>query len=492
VTSRAATLIVLVTLLISACTRGTNPIAVASPSTLPTPGAITWTSCGAGLQCGVLQVPLDYAHPTARQIGLHLIRKIATDPANRIGSLLLNFGGPGESGIDTMPGFVPVFKTLNQHFDLVSWDPRGVGQSSPVQCVDGPTEDAYLALDSVLDDPQEKQAAIQSDKDFAVACEQRNGDILPFMDTVSSARDLDEMRAALGDSKLTYLGFSYGTFLGQTYAKLFPSRIRALSLDAVVDPSVPPNDSNLGQVVGFEQNLQAFLADCRARSTCVYGRSGDPGAKIGAMMTRLDTTPLPVGSRMLTRALALTGVLQLLYYDQTTWPYLDQALSAVDRSDGRYLLYWADFYTHRNTDGTYGNLFNGAFAATYCLDWPVPLDVAAYDQLGPAFSKASTLFGPANQYSNLQCAYWPVKPTRTTGPIVVSGAPPILLVGGTNDPATPYAEAQSVNRQIVGSVLVTREGVGHGSYDSSPCSAAAENAYLIDLTLPAEGTICSS
>jgi pimeloyl-ACP methyl ester carboxylesterase len=482
--------IVLVSVLLAACTR-TSPQSTTSPGAVPSPSAISWASCTAGFQCATLQVPLDYAHPDAQRIGLALIRKPATSSANRIGSLLVNFGGPGESGVQSLPDFAKSFATLNRSFDLVSWDPRGVGQSSPVQCVDGPAEDAYLALDSVLDDPQEKQAGIQADKDLAAACQQRNAAILPFMDTASSARDLDLMRAALGDPKLTYLGFSYGTFLGQTYAKLFPSHIRALSLDGVVDPSVPANDSNLAQIVGFEQNLEAFLADCRARTSCAYGRSGDPGSKLTALMTQLDTTPLAVGGRQLTRALAMTGVLQALY-DQSLWPYLDQALTAVDKGDGRILLFLADTYTGRNADGTYNNLFNGAYISTYCLDWAVPQDVAAYDALGPAYTKASPLFGPWSQYSNLQCAYWPVKATRSTGPIEVTGAPPILLVGGTNDPATPYADSQSVNKQIQGSVLLTRQGNGHTSYLASTCVAAAENSYLIDLTAPAPGTVCPS
>ncbi|HYM96259.1 MAG TPA: alpha/beta hydrolase [Candidatus Sulfotelmatobacter sp.] len=488
--SRAAGIIALVAVLLAACTR-TSPTGATTPSAPGTPGAISWTACNSGFQCGTLAVPLDYAHPDGRKISLALIRKPATDSAQRIGSLLINFGGPGESGVQSLPDFGKSFATLNTRFDLVSWDSRGVGQSAPMHCVDGATEDAYLALDSVLDDPVEKQAAIAADKSFAAACQQSNGDTLPFMDTPSSARDLEQMRIALGDAKLSYLGFSYGTYLGQNYAKLFPTHIRALSLDGVVDPSVPANDSNLAQVVGFEQNLEAFLADCKKRTSCAYGRSGDPGTKLTALMARLDATPMTVGNRQMTRSIAMTGVLQLLY-DQSYWPYLDQALSAVDRGDGRVLLYFADAYNGRNADGTYSSLFNGSYASTYCLDWPVPQDVASYDQLAAAFTKASPFFGPWSQYGNLQCAYWPAKPVRATGPINVTGAPPILLVGGTNDPATPYADSLSVNRQIEGSVLLTRQGNGHTSYLSSTCVAAAENAYLIDLKVPAAGTVCPS
>jgi pimeloyl-ACP methyl ester carboxylesterase len=311
------------------------------------------------------------------------------------------------------------------------------------------------------------------------------------MDTSNDARDMDLIRAALGEAKLTYLGFSYGTFLGEWYAHLFPTHVRALSLDGVVDPAMPAEQASLSQLVGFQQNLDAFIADCRARASCAYRRSGDPLAKLVALMTTLDSTPMSVGSRQLTRSLAMTGLLQMMY-DQSLWPYLDQALTATDRNDGRQLLFWADYYNHRNADGSYDNIWNGGFESSYCLDWPVPQDLSAYDALGPTFAKASQLFGPWSQYGDYQCALWPVKSKRALGPLTAAGVPPVLLVGGTNDPATPYAEAQSVNRQIAGSVLLTRQGNGHTSYSSSACSQAAEDAYLIDLTLPAAGTVCTS
>ncbi|HEY1420650.1 MAG TPA: alpha/beta hydrolase [Candidatus Dormibacteraeota bacterium] len=492
-TSRVAALVVLVAIVMAACSRNPAPVAQStpSPSPVPTPGALVWSSCGSNFQCATLQVPLDYSHPTARTIGLALIRKPASVTASRIGSLVLNFGGPGESGVSDLQAFADSMTEINKRFDLVSWDTRGVGASSPMHCLSGPAEDSYLAIDGVLDDPQEKQAAIQADRDFASACQQSNGDTLPFMDTPSTARDLDMIRAAVRDDKLTYLGFSYGTYIGQNYAHLFPNHVRALSLDGVVDPSVAANDSNLAQIQGFQTNLDAFLANCRASTTCTYGRSGDPGAKLTALMNRLDTTPMAVGNRQLTRTLAMTGLAAALY-DQGSWPLLDQALTAVSSGDGRILMYLADSYNGRNADGTYSSLFNGAFDSTYCLDWPVPLDIAAYDQLAQAYAKASPLFGPESQYSNLQCAYWPVKPTSHTGPIPVSGTPPILLVGGTNDPATPYVNSQSVNHQIDGSILLTRKGNGHVSYFASACSMAAENSYLNNLTLPAAGTVCTN
>ena len=487
---RFAALAVIVVLVATACTRNPTPQAHPTPSV----GAVKWTACSpSGFECGTVAVPLDYAHPDKGTIDIALNRKPATDQANRKGSVLTNPGGPGASGIQFLQGEAASMTNLNRRFDLIGFDPRGIGQSAPVRCLTGPEEDTFNALDSVLDDPQEKQAFIDADKNFAAGCMQRSAHVLPFVDTVSAAKDLDLIRAALGDDKLTYLGFSYGTFLGQTYAHLFPTHVRALALDGVLDPSLSANDLLLAQLVGFEHNLQAFLADCSSRKSsstpCAYAASGDPGTKLTNLMTRLDTSPMPVGSRALTRSLAVIGVL-LGLYSESFWPTLDQALAATDKGSGGLLLRLADFYLARNADGTYDNETDANFAVN-CLDRPVSSDVAGYDRLGPQYAKVSPLFGPAFQYSNLGCAYWPVPPTGHAGPLSADGAPPILLVGGTGDPATPYAWAQAVNRQLAGSVLLTRNGNGHTSYDASACAHSAIDAYLINLTLPAAGTVCS-
>lgn len=483
--------LVLVMLVAAGCSRISNPVAKSSPT--PSPTKLTWTDCGGGFQCATVQVPLDYANPGSGSIRIAISRKPATDTAHRIGSVLTNPGGPGASGIGFLKGEAAQMTNLNTRFDLIGFDPRGVGQSASVRCLDGPQEDAFNALDPVLDDAQEKQAGITADKNFTAGCKQKSGQLLPFVDTVSAARDMDVIRAALGDQKLTYLGFSYGTFLGENYAHLFPTHIRALALDGVIDPTLSPNDLLYAQLVGFEQNLQSFLSDCRARKAsasapCSYAQAGDPGTKLMDLMQRLDTTPMTVGARSLTRALAVIGVLVTLY-DASTWTYLDQALTQADRGNGTFLLRFSDLYLGRNADGTYDNQTDSNVAIN-CIDRPVPSDVAAYDALGPKFASASPLFGPAFQYSNLTCAYWPAKPTGTVGPLPADGAPPILLVGGTGDPATPYSWAQSENRQLTGSVLLTRQGNGHVSYDKSACAKQLIDAYLIGLTLPATGTVC--
>jgi pimeloyl-ACP methyl ester carboxylesterase len=482
-------------LAISACSLSA-PTAAPTPTPIPTPvaGKIAWTSCGGGFECGSLQVPLDYSHPTAGTIDIAMNRKPATIRSQRIGSLLINPGGPGASGIDWIAASARAFAILNRRFDLVGFDPRGIARSAPVRCLDGPGLDTFYAVDGVLDDPQEKAAAIQADKNFAAGCAQLSGRVLPFVDTGSAARDMDLMRIALGDDKLTYLGFSYGTYLGEHYAHLFPTHIRAMVFDAVLDPSLSADDLNISQAASFEQNLQAFLTDCNAHQTtaptCAFAQSGDPATKLDALMQRLDTTPMAVGNRLLTRALAQTGVTQE-FYDQSLWPDLDLGLTQADKGNGTLLLSFADSYLKRHADGTYENELEANYAVN-CLDHPALTDISAYDKLGPAYAKASPFFGPSVQYSSLPCAYWPAKPTGHAGPLTAEGAPPILLVGGTNDPATPYAWAVAAHKQIAGSILVTRTGNGHGSYNVSVCATIAEINYLVSLTLPIEGTACSS
>jgi pimeloyl-ACP methyl ester carboxylesterase len=471
---------------LGACNNATTPPSV--PYVAPT--SVAWADCGGGFQCGTVAVPLDYANHAHGTINIALARKPATDPVHRIGSLLLNPGGPGGSGIGFARGSARIMAGLNTRFDLVGFDPRGVGQSAPVRCLSGPQLDAAAAIDPVLDDPQEKKTFIDSNKAFAPACEQLSGRMLPFVDTASAARDMDVLRVALGDTGLTYYGVSYGTYLGQMYAHLFPTHVRALALDAVFDPALSFTDRQLQTAAALEMNLQAFLRYCRTAGSCQLAASGDPAQKLYGLMARLDRPPLAVGHRRLTRSLALEAVLIGLY-SRRSWDVLQTALSAADQGEGLSLLLISDAFLGRHSDGSYSN-FLDANAAIFCADTAVPSDIASYDQLGTSLTNLSALFGPALQYNGLACSYWPVKPSRAAGPLTADGAPPILLIGGTGDPATPYASAQAVNKEVAGSVLLTRNGYGHGSYTQSTCVQQATDAYLIDLTLPLAGAVCQS
>lgn len=493
-TGRVAHVLLIVTVLLGACRTSINLPAAQTPSPSSKVQAVAWTDCGGGFQCAKITVPLDYAHPDAGTIDIALNRKPATDPSHRIGSLLMNPGGPGDSGITFLQQGASEFTELNRVFDLVGFDPRGVGQSAPVRCQSPQEEDAYNALDPVLDDPQEKQAAIDADKALAAGCMQRSARVLPFVDTVSVARDLDRIRAALGDEKLTYLGFSYGTSIGEHYANLFPTHVRAIVLDSPLDPTVSPNDMAYAQVVNVQHNLEAWVADCRSRQTgankCLYAQTGDPGTKLTNFLNGLDVTPMRVGSRLLTHGLGLTGVLWPGLYYASAWGDLDQALTLAEQGNGSLLLEFTDLLYDRHADGTYDNTVDANLAIS-CLDYPPSTDIASYDALGPKFAAASPLYGPVYQYSNLQCAFWPVKATGKPGPLTDQGAPPILIVAGTDDPATPIEWAKSVNQQLAGSVLLTRQGQGHISYDESACAKADEIGYLERLTLPAAGAVCT-
>ncbi len=474
----------------TACTRSSTSAAKFSPTGSTSVEKIQWSGCGGGFQCGTVAVPLDYSKPNGETIKIALNRKPATDTAHRIGSLLTNPGGPGASGIDFLKSQASTLSKLNTRFDLIGFDPRGTGQSWPIRCLTGSQEDAFNALDSVLDDPIEKAAAIQANKDFAAGCEEMSGTMLPYVDTPSVARDMDRIRAALGDSKLTYLGFSYGTYLGEWYAHLFPSHVRALTLDGVLDPAMSANDFLLLQIKGLQSNLAAFAADCKAKTSCQFGRSGDPMQKIVTLLNQLDDHPLQVGNRQLTRALALYGI-GVTLYDTSGWPYLDGALTTAVQGNGTLLLELSDAYLGRKSNGSYDTETDSNIAIN-CLDHQVPNDIASYDALGPAFASASPVFGAAFQYGNLICANWPVPVKTPSGPLTVDGAPPILLVGGLDDPITPYQLAQNVTQEISGSVLLTRRGYGHTSYGTSACASAAIDAYFLELTVPAGGTVCQS
>jgi pimeloyl-ACP methyl ester carboxylesterase len=453
----------------------------------PTPAR--WGACGGVFQCSTVKVPLDYSNPAAGSIEIATIRKPATDTAHRIGSLVLGPGGPGGSGVDYLRQNAVYYRSLNKRFDLVGFDQRGTGRSAPVRCLTNSEIDALYDVDTVLDDPGEKQIFVGANLALAQACQQTRGNLLPFVDTASAARDLDGIREALGDSRLTYLGYGYGSLLGENYAHLFPSHGRALVLDGVLDPAVGAMDVSIQRAAGFEDSLQAFLADCRALPGCALGKEGDPGARVAALMTRLDQRPIPVGSRMLGRRLAISALGPGL--NPRYWRQLDTALAEAADGDGHAMLALADLDLGRRPDGSF-SFSPEAWAAITCLDSQVPSDIAAYDRLGPAMAAASPLFGPAFQYGPLGCAYWPVKARVSAGPMAADGAPPILLVGATHDPTWPYAWAQHVNRQLAGSVLLTRDGYGTFSYFDSLCVQLAVDAYMTQTTLPAPGTVCES
>ncbi|MXM66337.1 alpha/beta fold hydrolase [Streptomyces sp. HUCO-GS316] len=515
--ARTGGLLVASALLVSACSSGgstgsATSAAEAVLAALPraTPSGLAsyygqkpkWRTCGVpGFECATVKAPLDYADPGAGDVRLALARKKATGPGRPLGSLLVNPGGPGGSAIDYLQGYAGIGypAEVRGRYDMVAVDPRGVARSEPVECLDGRSMDAYTQTDTTPDDAKETDGLVDAYKKFAEACGAHSADVLRHVSTVEAARDMDIVRAVLGDPKLNYVGASYGTFLGATYAGLFPDRAGRLVLDGAMDPSLPARRLNIDQTAGFETAFQAFAKDCVRQPDCPLAAKGAKPAEVGrnlkAFFGKLDAHPIPAGDadgRRLGESLATTGVIAAMY-DEASWEQLREALtSAIKENDGAGLLVLSDSYYERDAGGGYTNLMS-ANAAVNCLDLPAGFSTPDEVRDGlPAFEKASPVFGEGLAWASLNCAYWPVAPTGEPHRIEAKGAAPIVVVGTTRDPATPYRWAQSLSRQLSSARLLTYDGDGHTAYGrGSACIDSTINAYLLRGTPPTRGKRCT-
>lgn len=421
-----------------------------------------------------------------------MVRLPAT--GDRIGSLLVNPGGPGGSGIEyARQAEYIVSKEVRARFDIVGFDPRGVGESSPVRCLSGPELDRHVGLDATPDEEAEIRELERSARAFAEGCQAKSGKLLPHVGTADAARDMDVLRAVLGDEGLTYLGKSYGTFLGAMYAHLFPDKVRALVLDGAVNPALDPLESNEAQAQGFEVALEAFLKDCLADASCPFRSRDLDGAlqEFTELMRRIDARPLPnrTDRRPVTEAWAMLGVATPLY-DRGSWPVLRQAIAQALEGDGTTLITTADILIGRRPDGTYTNQTE-ANTAINCVDRVYPRDLAAYRRAAEATK--SPRFGAYIAWGSLPCAYWPVKGDDTGRRITADGAPPIVVIGTTRDPATPYEWSQALSTQLKSGRLITYEGDGHTAYKTgSQCVDRLVDRYLISGTPPDDGARCAA
>jgi pimeloyl-ACP methyl ester carboxylesterase len=452
---------------------------------------LAWHDCGRD-QCARLTVPLDYAKPAGRTLALAVLKVPAEDRSSRIGSLVVNPGGPGGSGVNyAAAGSLQFGSALSRVYDIVGFDPRGVGQSDPLECVNTQELDALVAFDPDPDTLAERNQMDRLIHRFGQGCLDHSGALARHMSTEEAARDMDVLRAALGERKLDYLGASYGTFLGATYADLFPTHVGRFVLDGAIDPSLSNEQLTLAQAHGFETALRAYVKDCVDRGRCFLGDTVDAGIKrIQAFFGEVEKTPLPTGeSRRLTEGLAMLGVWMPLYVKEY-WGQLTTGLKQAFDGDGSVLLGLADTYTSRGPSGYSDNSMEALYAVN-CLDHDDYIPTKDVPSHFAQFQKAAPTFGRAFAFGLSTCANWPVKSGHRTTALHAKGAPPIVVVGTTRDPATPLVWAQALARQLDSGRLITRDGDGHTGFQrGNACVDSAVEKWLIDGAAPQPDLKC--
>ncbi|WP_448610740.1 alpha/beta hydrolase [Geodermatophilus sp. URMC 60] len=475
---------------------------------VPVP-SITWADAGDGYQQSDVDVPYDYADPQGRTFSLHVVRLPAADPANRIGALFVNFGGPGGPAAATVReiGRLLFPPEVLARYDLVGVDPRGTGESQPVQCTGSTAEQAALPYATLADFPtdrvQEEQAIAQV-RAFAEECRARNGDLLDHVGTLHFARDLDVLRAAMGDQRINLYGLSYGTFLAQVVANTFPTRTGALILDSVVDPawaSGPPDTISWIREraeVGSTETLDRFLELCGEAGPprCAFAADGSPEQKYAELAARLRAAPMPIPvpgqpAQPLTYSMLVSGTVSLLY-DAGSWPLLGQLLQAVYSDDGAAVATLLESLPQPPTPEGYLN-YPDARAAITCGDTDNPDDPYRYGEVARALDATTAPYvGSPWAYLGLVCAPWNGRSTeRHTGPWDSWTRNPVLVIGNLYDPATPYRNAVVVDDLLPNSTLLTVDGVGHGSLGTSSCADSATTQYLLTGATPPAGTVCT-
>ena len=441
--------------------------------------------------CGKIAVPLSYAAPHGATIQLFVVKVhySAQRPADRIGSLLVNPGGPGGSGVDLAASLVNELSTdVFAHFDVIGFDPRGVGLSSPLNCISDQQKDRIAAEDPDVRTPAGRAQARSTSTAVVSQCAKKYGKALADFNTVETARDLDRIRAAVGDTKLNYLGYSYGTRLGAVYAHLFPSRIRVAVLDGAVDPVAPELTVDEAQARAFEAAFDQFAADCRARPACAV--LGNPRTVATGLVAAADRDPigssLPTEKRRATGGIVTTAVVSALY-DQADWASLGQALIAARSGDAKGLFALADQYNQRDpTTGHYANILDANIAVN-CNDSQLTITDALVARVAGSWIAKYPLFGKNAAASLYSCYSWPAS-GYPLPPVSAPGAPPILVIGTVHDPATPYPAANSLAAALGTGVELTWDGEGHTAYPRTACVSAKVNSYLINATVPSTST----
>jgi pimeloyl-ACP methyl ester carboxylesterase len=455
---------------------------------------LNWSRCYENFDCTTLKVPIDYNEIKTGTFDISVLRYNAQDPKRRIGSLIVNPGGPGASGVDYAYNAEYIFDPdLTDRYDIVGFDPRGVNRSAPISCLtDAQTDESY-ASDSKVDSTAEFKKAIADSKEFIAQCE-ANTDHLESYGTANAARDMDILREALGDAKLNYMGKSYGTYLGALYATLFPNKIGRVVLDGAVDPNISDLEMSKSQAIGFDLALSSFIQDCLSRANCPL--QGDETAATNQLLSiwrSAATTPLPQDrgdKRLATESLLVIGTASALYDSEEGWPELRRAIREALDGYGDTFLKLADQYSGRQPDGKYSNNEFDSGAIIDCLDFADPRSVNQIHRDASVIAEAAPAFGPYLAYSGLLCKYFDapkpvqVKKTKTNAPIVI--------IGTTGDPATPYEWAKGLAKVLSNSRLLTYVGDGHtGQGRGNGCVDDAIDAFYLDGELPAQGLRCT-
>lgn len=446
--------------------------AAEEPVDEPEPEAtIDWQPCGAA-ECATVAAPLDYDDPDGETIDIHVSRVPAS--GERLGALWLNFGGPGGTAADTIT-FWPVPAEISEHFDIVGMDPRGVGESSPLDC--GLPADELYHPDPTIEDQADEDALLEVSERYVADCQAAKGDVLPHVGTRNVARDMDLIREAMGDEQLNFLGYSYGTSIGQAYAELFGDRVRAMILDGIVDPAPPGIEVATTQAAGFETALAAWAADCEARGCPL----ADPLAAIDQVLEQAETGIPSSDGRTLGPGEASTALAYPLYSD-VLWSQLDRAVEQALAGDGSGMLSLADSYL--------GLADFSIYFAVNCLDSTWPTDTQAFMDQAKAAETVAPRFGEAIVNDYIRCALWPTPPDPIGAP-TAPDAPPILVVSTTGDPATPYENGVVVADRLTSGVLLTHNGEGHGIvFQGNGCIDDIAVDYLVDLATPDDGAAC--
>ena len=454
---------------------------------------LRWDQCGEFL-CSTARAPLDWNEPSADEIELALIRQPAKE--EKVGSLLLNPGGPGVSGYDFVAASIDLAVTepVQDRYDIVGFDPRGVGRSTAVTCMEPKELDNVLY--GVAPGSRGSNGWITGQNELThslgQACLRNTGPLLANVDTLSAARDLDLLRAVLGEEQLDYLGYSYGAYLGTIYAGTFPDKVGRLVLDGAIDPSLGESQITLAQAQGVETALRSYLAACMPAATCPFQGTVDDGmAMVRSILDAVSKNPIPSTDGRTVGADTLLIAIAAPLYSVDTWPALDTLFTTILAGQPDFALTIVDGYYGRTAEGTYtSNLFE-ALRAVRCLDYPAQNNVSVMKEQGKALTDAAPYLGPYFAYSDLSCLSWPFQSENVPGPVAAPGAAPVLVLGTTNDPSTPYQWAVNVASQLESGVLVTRQGDGHTAFNKgNACVDTTVEQYLIDGVVPPVDVLC--